>query len=139
MHLVYYVFFSIFQIFWDLASLSTYAQDMMATLDIKQHEVLGKGGYGFVCKGELISAVRNECVQSVYYSISMPDPGVYCRAGNFHLQNSVHLVFTLTFHRHRPVTKIKQHENISQYNFMTSLLVAITETICRHQVAQQCN
>lgn len=54
---LFFFFFSITQIFWDLASLSTYAQDMMATLDIKQHEVLGKGGYGFVCKGELISAV----------------------------------------------------------------------------------
>lgn len=59
------IFPCIIQIFWDLASLSAYAQDMMATLDIKQHEVLGKGGYGFVCKGELISAVRTS-ISAVY-------------------------------------------------------------------------
>ena len=80
------------------------------------------------------------CLQSVYYSISMPDPGVCCRSGHFRLQNSVHLIFTFTFHRHRPVTKIKQHEkHFSQYGIMTSLLVAITETICRPQVARQCH
>ena len=49
------------QIFWDLASLSAYHQDMTSRLDIKEHEVLGKGGFGFVCKGELVSEVRSFC------------------------------------------------------------------------------
>ena len=52
---IYYV--SLIQIFWDLASLSAYHQDMTSPLEIKENEVLGRGGYGFVCKGELILGV----------------------------------------------------------------------------------
>ena len=56
-----YVFSNLFQIFWDLASLSAYQQDlwdMSSPLEIKDNEALGKGGFGFVCKGELILEVH---------------------------------------------------------------------------------
>ena len=40
------------QVFWDLTSDIAY-QDNSAPLHICEDEVLGKGGFGFVCKGEL--------------------------------------------------------------------------------------
>ena len=38
------------------------------TLRILQNEILGKGGYGFVCKGELIS---NDINQEVYNTVEI--------------------------------------------------------------------
>ena len=48
-----------FQIFWDLTS---QYKDSSGDLHIFDDEVLGKGGFGFVCKGEIASDVRNGCV-----------------------------------------------------------------------------
>ena len=43
------------QIFCDL---STSYQDSIDSLNICEDEVLGKGGFGFVCKGEIDGNVR---------------------------------------------------------------------------------
>ena len=62
------IFSNLFQIFWDLASLSAYQQDMWdmsSPLEIKDNEALGKGGFGFVCKGELILEVH-VCTMYMY-------------------------------------------------------------------------
>ena len=50
----------LFQIFWDLASLSEYEQDMCSELKITNNETIGRGGYGFVCEGQLLMKARKE-------------------------------------------------------------------------------
>ena len=49
----------VLQIFWDLASLSEYEQDMCSELRITNDETIGRGGFGFVCEGELLEKVRS--------------------------------------------------------------------------------
>ena len=44
------------QIFWDLVTL--YEDGSAGTLHIIENEFLGKGGFGFVCKGELRQEVH---------------------------------------------------------------------------------
>ena len=46
------------QIFWDLANSSMYYQDNSISLKIDDDRVLGKGGYGFVCEGELVTSTH---------------------------------------------------------------------------------
>ncbi len=43
------------QIFWDLM---TQYEDSRGQLHIMESEVLGKGGFGFVCRGDLMPEVR---------------------------------------------------------------------------------
>ena len=40
-----------FQVFWDL--ITQYEEGSNGVLHIVDNELLGKGGFGFVCKGEL--------------------------------------------------------------------------------------
>ena len=44
------------QIFWDLVT--QYEEGSNGVLQIIENEFLGKGGFGFVCKGELKNEVR---------------------------------------------------------------------------------
>ena len=45
------------QMFWDLQQ-AGFSQETDETLKINSSDVLGKGGYGFVCKGELTRKVK---------------------------------------------------------------------------------
>ena len=56
--------FCCLQIFWDLVSNSTYYQDVDVPLEIHEDKVLGKGGYGFVCEGELKPPVSEPVLSS---------------------------------------------------------------------------
>ena len=59
------------QIFWDLASLSAYEQDMDSKLVINMDKVLGRGGFGFVCEGELHMKVSNSfLLPNTYFALS---------------------------------------------------------------------
>ena len=46
--------------FWDLATL--YEEEESSQLEIFQNDLLGKGGYGIVCRGQLVPEVRKKRV-----------------------------------------------------------------------------
>ena len=49
--IVWFSYIYYFQIFWDL--ITQYEEGSSGALQIIENEFLGKGGFGFVCKGEL--------------------------------------------------------------------------------------
>jgi serine/threonine protein kinase len=61
-------------VFCDLKNSSTYYQDNDVPLKIHSDQVLGKGGYGFVCEGDLSFAPQNK--KKVAVKVFLEDPNI---------------------------------------------------------------
>ena len=67
------------QVFWDL---NNSYEDCTVPLRICEEEVLGKGGYGFVCKGQLVPEVSiyivETCIVRTCMGLNIQDTCTYC-------------------------------------------------------------
>ena len=83
---VYVLHFPVLQTFWDLTSL--YEEGSNGSLHIIENEFLGKGGFGFVCKGELRQEV-NMYINCMLQLDSQSTVQVLCREEPSMLNNII--------------------------------------------------
>ena len=84
----------VLQTFWDLTSL--YEEGSNGSLHIIENEFLGKGGFGFVCKGELRQEVYMD-INCMLQLDSQSTVQVLCREEPLMLNNIILFLVVLIF------------------------------------------